>query len=829
MDQYKKHDTRLGAVESELSVSFSEEDLSIILEHLDDRSLTTCLEIIRSALEEHLSDPCLQDGYLEYLSELVENERSDDSDWRLRIKFEAFLIHEWSIYPEVRAVTRPIDEPGPDCYENYRMYILAIFWASAGSAINVFFQPRSPSIGMGSTALQLLIAYSGQAWAVAMPQKLNPGPWTFKEQLLTTLAVSAACFAPYSQDAIISMASDEFYGFRGARDFGFVVVLTLGSAFMGFGIAGLCRAFLVYPVRMIWYTCLPMLVMSRTLVQDDRRVVTNGWSLRRVEFFWVFLLANFAWYWVTNFLFLGLSQGEWVTWIQPNGIDANNLTGWINGLGLNPLATLDTNVVGWGGIYLPLYVFNSQFTGMAIATLTVIIVWYRNVRWTGYIPINTNQLWANDGQPWKVSKVLTEDQRLDEAAYKLYSPPYWSAGNVVSYGTFFMTYTALIVYSGINYRKQFLHSLHSFWHGFSSAGKALNKFNDRFSRAQRKYHEVPEWWFLLALLGSLSMAIGLVEGYGFTNTPVWTIFLGVGLSIIFIIPTGYLYALTGSQITINVLFEMIIGYALPGNGYALLISKVFATNFLVQTDNYITNQVMAHYSGIAPRSLFRAQMIITTISSFVQSGLIYFQISGSIENFCSLQNRQRFFCQPSRTYFNAAIQWGTIGPRRVFSTTLPELKWCFLIGIFYPLPFWALRAGLPRISSLLRSKSIADCAFLDAKWMRHVNEMVILSGALGSNWYGAFGSWFIAILFQCYIRPKFPKWHSRYAFLLTCSIEVGNSYSALILFFSTSYKHLVSIDWWGNNVIQNTADANLGIPRLEVPEKGYFGLEPGHW
>lgn len=836
LDESRNMESLTDELYTELNAHYTTDDIAIITDHLNDRSITKCVDVLKNALVEHFDDPCLKDGFWQYLNSLVQDQRLDDKEWRARIRIEAFLIDDWSIYPEVRAVTRPIDEPGPEGYENLRMYTLAVFWACAGSAINVFFEPRSPSIGMGSTALQLLVAYSGQVWANFMPKKLNFGPWTFKEQMLTTLAVSAACSAPYSQDAIIAMGSDQFYGFSGARNFGFVIMLTLSSAFMGFGIAGLCRTFLVYPTRMLWYTCLPMIVMSRTLVQEDAREIINGWSLRRVEFFWIFVLANFAWYWVTNFLFLGLSQGEWITWIQPNGVEANNLTGWINGLGLNPLATLDTNVVGWGGVYLPLYIFNNQYFGMAVATLTVIIVWYCNIRWTGYIPINTNQLWANNGEPWKVSKILTSEQRIDEAAYKLYSPPYWSAGNVVSYGTFFMTYTALVVYSILNYGQMFIYSLKSFWAGFSKVGRALDRFDDRFSRAQRKYLEVPEWWFLIALVGSLSMAIALVEKYSFTNTPVWTIFLGVGLSLIFIIPTGYLYALTGSQITINVLFEMIIGYALPGNGYALLISKVFATNFLVQTDNYVTNQVMAHYSGIAPRSLFRSQMVVTAISTFVQSGIIYFQISGNINDFCSLENRQRFFCQPSRTYFNAAIQWGTVGPRRVFSTTLPELKWCFLVGVFYPLPFWLLRKGIfHRIFQRVRSRSLSiseksqKVAPGCENWMRRINEMVILSGALGSNWYGAFGSWFIAILFSCYVRPRFPKWYAKYAFLLTCAIDVGNSYSALIMFFSTSYKHFSSIDWWGNTVVANNADAKLGIPRLAVPEKGYFGLNPGQW
>lgn len=80
------------------------------------------------------------------------------------------------------------------------------FMAGA-TLLNTFFSPRQPSISIGANVLQLLLAPCGiflakvlPDWTCVMPAKvpffggctyaLNPGPWSYKEQMLATIMVS---------------------------------------------------------------------------------------------------------------------------------------------------------------------------------------------------------------------------------------------------------------------------------------------------------------------------------------------------------------------------------------------------------------------------------------------------------------------------------------------------------------------------------------------------------------------------------------------------------------------------------------------------------------
>jgi hypothetical protein len=44
-----------------------------------------------------------------------------------------------------------------------------------------------------------------------------------------------------------------------------------------------------------------------------------------------------------------------------------------------------------------------------------------------------------------------------------------------------------------------------------------------------------------------------------TQVPVWALVLSVGLPIIYILPSGFIYAMTGQEITLNILAQIIPG------------------------------------------------------------------------------------------------------------------------------------------------------------------------------------------------------------------------------------------------------------------------------
>lgn len=831
---------------------FDEEQLTIINEHIDDRSVDECLVILKDALVEHYNDPSLSRNYYLALEDLVSGRAYDETeeDWEYRIKFETFLIHDWSIYPAVRSVTRPYAELDEGPCETIRGYLIMIFYSCAGSTLATFFSPRYPSISISSLALMMLMAWTGKLFSyipgfsfpIGYGRRVHfgSGKWTYKEQLLTTSAMSMGDQSSYAQYAIIAMANEYFYNFKDAQgNFGFSVMLTLTSNLMGVGLAGIFRTFLIYPVQLINWAQLPQLRLCRTLIEPEPKENINGWTISGIAVFWISFVVFFCWYWITSFVIQFFSYFDWMAWISPSNADLVNITGvYQAAMGYNPLGSLDPTLTGLGSMITPYYATFLSWFGMMLSGFIVIGMFYQNTSYTSYIPINDQSLHDGFGEKYNISRILNADNLLDKDEFLDYTLPYWSAGSLVSYGSFFATYPAIIVYSMLEYGLLIWNGLKKFYSILLRRSKGLEMFNDRFSRAQRKYKEVPEWWYIFLLIASIGVGIATVEHYSFTQTPVWTIFFGIGLSAIFMIPTGILLFVTNVGIEINVLFELIIGLILPGNGNALMISKVYATNFMSETNGFIENLKLGHYANIPPRSMFRMQVVSLICNSFVQAGLTTWQsVPDAIPNMCSPENyyTNKFICLDTRVFFNAAVQWGTLGPKRVLRDLYPNMRYTFLFGALYPIPFWFVRhfvlayarrhgwgelkqgAGKVRNSSIIRS-------IASLEWVVNFNELLLLSGAL--NWGGANIGWvtptlYTGLIFAWYLPKYFPKWWAKYNYLIYAGYGVGVSISGIIIFFALQYKNVPDWSWWGNDVGISLQPA----PRLPIPEEG-FGPKP---
>lgn len=811
--------------------SLTSEDLELITAHLDDLTFEEAKEIVKNAVYHHKNDPGLLIPYIEHLQALAGDEKPaylTEMEYDYHVKFEAFVISQWSIYAEVRSATRPISEKDEPC-ETLRVYVVGIIWAAAGSCLDTFFANRYPDISMSGISLQILVALTGRLWAL-LPQPaegsrwrwLNPGPWRFKEQVLASCAVNVAAKSPYVYYVITSQANKHFFDFKGLG-YGYVILLLLSSTFMGFGVAGLLRVMLVYPVDAVWYQALPNIVLSRSLIRPEVRQTVNHWRLTRLEVFWIVSWLSFGWYWITEFVFTGLQNFDWPVWCNPNNVHLAAICGNTSGLGLNPipfLTTFDWNIADRYGMIMPWWSQANTVFGLVVSFCAIVGVWYTNVSYTGYLPINSNTLFTNTGKTYNVSKILDSNGAFSYDSYKSYSYPFFTAGALIGYGCNLALYPASVTYAILYHGKHIWLSMKQLVRGFLRADAILASQNDRFSRAMRQYKEVPEWWFVAVLIAAFVVSVGMVEGYKSTETPVWSIVLSIGISLVLIVPFGYLYQATSYQIDPNEIMEVVMGALRPGDAQSNMITKAYATTLTNQAEAYLMSMKQAHYISLPTRPLFRLQMIACLVSCFVQSGIIQWQqFENGIPDMCSSTNTSsRFTCGSARQYFNAAVNFGTIGTPRLFKHIYPGLKWSFLYGALLPLPLYVFRRwGLPRLSYQLQKRLM---------WTNSINELALLSGA--KYWaplslqYTAPNA-FLCYIFSYVVKRRFPRWHTQYVHIIWAAMGVGVAYSALIMFFSTQYKHKASISWWGNNVASKGLDADYAARRLDIPDIGYFG------
>jgi hypothetical protein len=171
-------------------------------------------------------------------------------------------------------------------------------------------------------------------------------------------------------------------------------------------------------------------------------------------------------------------------------------------------------------------------------------------------------------------------------------------------------------------------------------------------------------------------------------------------------------ATTNQQPELNVITELIIGYALPGRPIAMMLFKTWGYNTIKRALQFTGDFKLAHYMKIAHRPKFFCQVVATIVAGTVQLGVQAWMFS-NIEGLCDADQKGGFICPNIIVFGNASIivsnlvvlvhtfrilwlkdvlQWGVIGPRRLFShgQLYYGLVFFFLVGILAPLFQWIL-------------------------------------------------------------------------------------------------------------------------------------------
>src|SRR6267142_4548262 len=88
-------------------------------------------------------------------------------------------------------------------------------------------------------------------------------------------------------------------------------------------------------------------------------------------------------------------------------------------------------------------------------------------------------------------------------------------------------------------------------------------------------------------------------------------------AFIYTVPIGLIEATTNQQVGLNVITELIIGYALPGHPIAMMLFKTWGYNTMSQAVEFTSNFKLGHYMKIPHRPIFWCQIIATVVASTV--------------------------------------------------------------------------------------------------------------------------------------------------------------------------------------------------------------------
>ncbi|KAF9012689.1 oligopeptide transporter [Cyathus striatus] len=677
------------------------------------------------------------------------------------------------------------------------------------SALNVFFNFRSPAPTVVPLAL-LLVSYPfGKFLAFTLPIttyriplpyispslvpttpltlarilrpltyphsiefSFNPGPWNIKEHVLVYIMANVAVGNPYALNAIV--VSEVYYNIR--LGYWFALVLVLATQLTGFGLAGLCRRFLVWPASMVWPQNLVACTLLNTLhAEDEDDGIGFAEGMTRYKFFMIVMIASFVFFFLPGYLFEALSVFSFICWAAPTNVPVNQLFGVHSGMGMSVL-TFDWTQISWIGspLMVPWWAEVHVFIGFVFFFwILTPILYYTNSWKLGYFPISANEPYDKFGQVYNITRVLTQSDTFDIEAYTAYSPLYLPATYAMTYLIAFALSTCVIVHTLLYHGRTLLN-------GFR---KIRVENDDIHAKLMRNYPEVPDWWYALAFVFFFCMAIVAVEVWD-TSVPVWALVLALILPTIYILPSGFIYAMTGQGITLNILAQIIPGVLLPGKPLANMVFKAYSVQTLTEATSFVQDLKLGHYVKVPPRATFLVQIIATILAAFVQVGVKQW-IFNNVPDICDPNQKSQLTCPHNQVFFTAsasAVRQGVY--------YYPHL-YAIIVGAFLPLPFWFWQRRYPK------------------SWIRYVSTPVILNGvssippATGIN----YSSWFaVAFIFQYWIRKKNFAWWSKFNYVASSALDCGTVVSLVFIFFTLQFPKGggIVLNWWGNFVYQRS-------------------------
>jgi OPT family oligopeptide transporter len=248
-----------------------------------------------------------------------------------------------------------------------------------------------------------------------------------------------------------------------------------------------------------------------------------------------------------GYLFTALSVFSWLCWIWPKNVVVNQLFGTWSGLGLSVL-TFDWTQISWIGspLMVPwwaqLHVFGAFVLFYCIVAPAL---YYSNTWHFANFPMFGSSPFDNTGKVYNISRVVTNDQRLDAAAYEAYSPLYLPVTYAMTYMIAFAVSTAVLVHTVL-------------YHGHAIANglkRVRIEKDDIHAKLMRNYPEVPDWWYAIVFVVFFAFAIIACEVWH-TGVPVWALVLSIMLPVVYVLPSGFIYAMT-SQSVCSVFFYLL--------------------------------------------------------------------------------------------------------------------------------------------------------------------------------------------------------------------------------------------------------------------------------
>ncbi|CAM6099874.1 unnamed protein product [Calypogeia fissa] len=687
---------------------------------------------------------------------------------------------------EVNLTVENTDDPTLPVW-TFRMWFMGLLSCVILALLNQFFSYRTEPLGISALTAQIVALPLGRLMERALPKRvffkgtrfawsLNPGPFNMKEHCLITIFANAGAGGPYAINIVTIVKAI----YQKKLSFIASLIITITTQLIGFGWAGIFRNYLVKPGVMWWPSNLVQVSLFRTMHEPD---VRSKGGVTRFQFFLTVLAISFSWYALPGYLFPMLSSLSWVCWAFPNSVLAHQLGSGMSGLGLGAIGIDWATVSSFLGTPLatPWFAIANIAVGYFIVMYIITpLAYFMNVYNAKNFPIFSSSLFRSTGETYDVEEIISSTFTLDLPKYEQYGRLHISTFFAMTYGVGFAALTCTITHVALFYGR-------NIW---KLATRAARVKEDVHTKLMNGYSQVPEWWFQVILVTTITVAIIGTEVFNEQlQLRWWGILLACGIAFFFTLPIGIIAATTNQVPGLNIITEYIIGYLYPGHPVANVSFKTYGYISMTQAVGFLADFKLGHYMKIPPRSMFVTQVVGTVVSA-VASLVTAWWMLGTIQNICLvdlLPPNSPWTCPGDRVFFDASVIWGLVGPKRIFGTDgiYKLINWWFLGGALAPVPVW-----------------VATKIWPNQRWLYLVN-MPILIGATGNMPPATsinYITWIlVGFIFNFLIFRRRKAWWSRYNYLLSAGLDGGLAFMGVALYFMLQYES-ININWWGVNL-----------------------------
>ncbi|KAI9189288.1 OPT super [Blastocladiella emersonii ATCC 22665] len=681
-----------------------------------------------------------------------------------------------------------------------RVWIIGTFFCFVLGAINTLFLFRSVAFSVSSYVAILLAYPMGVFMAKTVPSvkfnlfgievDTNPGPFSVKEHVLINIFATTGASSIYGIDNL--GVQEIFYDLDIGHFWG--IAFLFCSATLGFGIAGMCRSFIIRPKAMIWPSILPSVAMFmafhqgdlHSAVEDEVKADSAGkqeWS--QLKMFGIGTLAMTIYTFLPSFVAPMLRYIPLLCFFSPSDSIMQKLGSPTWGPGIAALS-LDWTIIGSGPMSVPFWVaVNQLISSIIFLWIVTPLAWQGN--WFNQpktaLPLNTTGLFKKDGKSFKGNMIVDkETKRVVDSLYDKVKPIHMTSLFAFAYMGHFASLTSSVTNTIV-------------WHGkdiarqWRAGGKADK--NDIHCQLIDKYPEVPNTWYygFFVFTGILTTIVGHFSGL---NTPWWATFFAVALSAFGTVPIAIVLATSGISLYMNVVSQFLIGLILPGQPIVMMAFKCLGVTVSLQCLTLLSDLKLGHYMKVPPRHVFLSQLLSQIMAVF----FCYITYKFWMQNPAHREwvtlfgskaaTSNQWTSQTLNTYYSASLIWGAVGPKRFFfeSSYAPVIYVGVALGISLPIVL--------RLCYLFVGGPIP--------WQLIYAPILLQPQGPSGNQAYHFTGFLVSFFFQFYVYRYRSAWWKKYNYVLATAFDVGSALTSLFITLVIEDQGITFPAWFLNCV-----------------------------